>query len=580
MQVAETRRLVAHEKLLIDVIKRQAGTLKKAILEGTMNSIEAGATKIDIKFVAERSQDRANPNPAFLSIYDDGIGIKTKEELEKHFETFGQPHESTENVIWKQFRMGRGQMFAFGKNTWRTSTFQMVVDIDKTELDWSLMENLESVDGCKIDIELYKNPLDDGIFNSIKSFKEEVKEQVRFVKIPVYFNDELISVNPITLNWDYEDDDAYYKFTDTSNLMFYNLGVYVMSKTIKEAGVGGIIVSKKQLIVNFARNDIQSTCLVYKNINKVIQTNKIKKMNKQSASMSADNRMNVLCDLRDAALDYYEVIGKRIFRTAQNKWLSWNMIMKDGRPWCFAPLGDRIADKGMEMGVALCFDDKVIDELGYSGPLNEFFDWLWSDFIERESVYKHHYFSDCIKRELDILRNNFLMYDNTDSITDGMDYRKLKDMFNEEYKIVPYEKLTKSEKRVLDHLNHLHCWEDRKIKIGISTVAQAWTDGATYITFDRKWLNEGNLHSESFLLKLFTVGCHELAHDVETTGTHHHGEEFYEKYYEITMKNYYNNPLSYISKFADIMKNAKIDEKIAQEREKEQSLKDKLGLVG
>ena len=35
-----------HEKLLVDVIKKQAGTLQKAILEGITNSIEAGATKV------------------------------------------------------------------------------------------------------------------------------------------------------------------------------------------------------------------------------------------------------------------------------------------------------------------------------------------------------------------------------------------------------------------------------------------------------------------------------------------------------------------------------------------------------
>ena len=48
MNNVETRKLVAHEKLLIDVIKRQAGSLKKAILEGTMNSVEAGATEMAV----------------------------------------------------------------------------------------------------------------------------------------------------------------------------------------------------------------------------------------------------------------------------------------------------------------------------------------------------------------------------------------------------------------------------------------------------------------------------------------------------------------------------------------------------
>ena len=78
----ETRKLTSHPKLLIDVIKRQAGSLKKAVLEGTMNSVEAGATEININFIAEKSQDKENnPTPAFLSIYDDGMGIRTKQEF-------------------------------------------------------------------------------------------------------------------------------------------------------------------------------------------------------------------------------------------------------------------------------------------------------------------------------------------------------------------------------------------------------------------------------------------------------------------------------------------------------------------
>jgi len=36
--MAEQRKFQMHEKLLLDVIKRQAGTLQKAVLEGVMNS--------------------------------------------------------------------------------------------------------------------------------------------------------------------------------------------------------------------------------------------------------------------------------------------------------------------------------------------------------------------------------------------------------------------------------------------------------------------------------------------------------------------------------------------------------------
>jgi hypothetical protein len=44
----ERRGLRMHPRLLWDVITRQSGTIGKAILEGVMNSIDAGATKCEI----------------------------------------------------------------------------------------------------------------------------------------------------------------------------------------------------------------------------------------------------------------------------------------------------------------------------------------------------------------------------------------------------------------------------------------------------------------------------------------------------------------------------------------------------
>jgi len=569
----ETRKLVAHEKLLIDVIKRQAGSLKKAILEGTMNSVEAGATEIDINFLAERSQDKDNPSPAYLSIYDDGIGIQTKDELVKHFETFGQPHEANENVVWKQFRMGRGQMFAFGKNTWRTSEFKMLVDVDNMELDYELQGGLEQVGGCKIDIELYKNPLDNWTISSVKSFKEEVKEQVRYVNIPVKFNDEVVSVDPATLNWDFEDKHAYYKFSDTSQLKIYNLGVYVMSKSIRQAGVGGIVVSKNMLKVNFARNDVDSTCPIYQEINKIVLENKIKKANKQYRAKTADDRYSLLLGLRDAEEGSYQYEGKRILRLTNNKWISWKMFVKDGRPWCFAPAGNRIADKHMQSDKALCFDESMVEEMGYDGPLDEFFDWLWSDMVGQM-------YSGGNKRdELKIIKNQFAMFDKkqSDLVSEHVSSKTLSDQFSESYNYIPYGKLKKTEKRILDALSNLACWDDRTLRIGVSDVASAWTDGATYIAIDRDRLRMVSLNYIGSVLDLFTMLCHELAHDNTSAGTHNHGPEFFEKYYDITTRSHWNNPLQHVYKFSEKMDRMKIEEKRNNEQAKELELSTSLG---
>ncbi len=573
----ETRKLVAHEKLLIDVIKKQAGSLKKAILEGTMNSVEAGATEIDIKFRAERT------GPAFLSIYDDGIGIQTKKELTNHFETFGQPHESTENVIWKQFRMGRGQMFAFGKNIWRTSQFRMVVDVDTMELDYILEEGLPEKSGCSIDIELYQNPLKNYSIHSVHSLKEEVKEQVRFVKIPVNFNDEQISINPELLDWDFEDENAYYQFNETSRLKIYNLGVYVKSDYISNVGVGGVIVSKKRLDVNFARNDIQSTCDIYQKIQKIIQDNKIKKANKKYTALTSGQRLSLLKDLRDGRQGFSALKSKRIFETAQGKWLSWNMLSKHTSPWCFTPVGNISADKAMEMGVALCLSEDIPYELGYTGPMEKFFDWLFIEQFKTDGsrdIYNQNIYGyEKIEAEevLERLRGSFLLYDGNET-TNLISAKKLQDMFKEEFKYIPPNKLTKSDKLFIQAMQSFPCWGNRTIRLGLSTVANAWTDGSSFIAFDKGWLKGLNLTCDTSILRLFQVGCHEMVHDNDTAGSHLHGPDYYEKYYEITEKSY-NNPFYYVYQFAKKMKSCRIENKRMEEDKKEQDAKEKLGLA-
>ena len=581
--VESTRKLVAHENLLIQSIQKQAGSLKKAILEGVMNSIEAGSSRVEVKFYAQRSINRNEPEKAFLSIYDNGTGIPNKEEIILHFETFGQPHEDNERGIWKRFRMGRGQMFRFGRNKWRTSTFEMIVDIENDGLKYILRENLPFMDGCKIDIELYNNPLDNYSISSVESFKDDVFEQVKYVKTPVYFNGNQVSCDPVDLNWDYEDEYAYYHFNDTSLLKFYNLGAYVKSEHISKYAVGGVVVSKKQLELNYPRNDIEEDCPVFVNIVKVLRKNAIKKQTKKYESLTKDERFCMLRDFRDNIQDFHTLKKARIFRTSQEKWMSWNMLMKDGRPWCFAPVGSRIADKAMEMGAALCLDDSMLKELNFNGYENEFFDWLTTNYKNDYEYNDMFYALENLEKDVKRLNKLFIVFDDSREVSSQHNIVKLKDMFHEDYKYIPYSKLLKSEKLVVDTLHRLgygeDIWEGRQIKIGVSTVANGWTDGETFIAIDRSMLKNLDLTKEWDILKLLQLACHELCHCSNTAGTHYHGADFYERYYEITHRVYYKNPIYYVSKFRDAMYRAKIDKKRQEEEEKEKKANKKIGIA-
>lgn len=581
--VTEERTLSAHEKLLYDVIKRQAGTLKKAITEGTMNSIEAGTPEIIIRMWQEESETGDDGKPrAYLHIEDRGIGIKTEEEITLHFETFGQPHEENENKIYANFRMGRGQMFAFGENTWRTSQFKMEVDINKKGLTYTLTKGLEEAEGCVIDIVLYENPIGDWQCRSIEALREDVAEMVRYVNVPVFFNDKQISVNPTTLNWDFEDGDAYYLFNDASQLKIYNLGIYVHSIPKSQAGVGGIVVSKNQLKVNFARNNVQGDCEVFKRIRQVVQINKLKKVAKKYRSLSADERYSLLRDFRDGTIQYSDMVGKRIFKTAQGKWYSFNMILESPLPWTFAPDGNMKADKCIESGAALCLSQGMLDELCYYDEKDCFLDWIMAEQLRIDPTLEDYeqnisrWERNTILKKLNSKRVAYIRFSSTDMVAqEGLAILEL----NESFQLVV--KINAVEKRILNVLNGAcsDVWHGRKICFGQSTVASAWTDGCSYIALDRNWVKRLPLGNIGGALQLFVTLAHEMAHDGNTAGSHVHGPEFYERYYRITHdKTYHRNPLFHAFGFVKAMKQSRIDEQQAKQDAKDKEVMEKLGM--
>jgi len=97
---------------MLDVIKRQAGSLLKAVLEGVMNAIDAGATKCEIPTSSTK-----------VIIRDNGCGFQTAEQVKEWFGKWGAVHVATEAKQFGQFRMGRGQMFAYGRNVWHSNQF-------------------------------------------------------------------------------------------------------------------------------------------------------------------------------------------------------------------------------------------------------------------------------------------------------------------------------------------------------------------------------------------------------------------------------------------------------------------------
>ena len=545
MVKTEKRDLAMHPKLLMDTIKRQAGTLQKAVLEGIMNALEAGSPEVNIEFLIDKD------NNARLSIIDSGIGIETKEEMISHFETFGTPHDASENTTWKQFRMGRGQMFAFGRNTWRTSTFQMEVDIEGEGLTYVLHENMVHVKGCQIDIDLYRNPIGYS-HTSVNQFKECITEQIKFIEGKIFFNGEQINTPASECNWDFEDDNSYYMFNIGTDFSVYNLGAFVMKPSSYTMGMMGIAVSKQQLKVNFARNDIQHDCGIYNDMKEVIKKNRIKKIRQTRRNLNSWERQATLKDLRDGSQELQDIQTLSLIPTAQGKYITLNAIRKFKQQWCFAPLGDRYADKLMEREQAICLSEDILTDLGYTGKKSNFFTWL------TDSDSRYH-------------------YGNTeweDITTLYVDYKSLREGVSDSYSTLPNKKYTATERRIVQILQNMNCWSGRRILLGFSDTASAWTDGSTYICIDRNWLKSKSVTWGRDISKILVTMAHEMAHDNDSRGTHIHGPAFYENMVVILESNF--SPTIYCADFQYRVKRSKIEEKRVREEAKELKVKAKI----
>lgn len=256
---SERRRFQMHPHLLMDVMRRQAGTLGKAILEGCMNAVDARAKTCKITLSSKG-----------MVIEDDGQGFPSAEEVQQFFEVFGKPHTEDEGKTYGTFRMGRGQIFAFGKNVWRSQCQRMTVDLETLGLDYDLdqVDEKSRVAGCRIDVTFY-SPLAP---SALEDTKRELKHLARYIQLTLTVNGEQYATDPAAESWDVADGDLYLRLKAGGTLAVYNLGVLVRDFPASYYGTGGIVVSRKPLKVNFARNDIQHDCPIWKRVQREVRS--------------------------------------------------------------------------------------------------------------------------------------------------------------------------------------------------------------------------------------------------------------------------------------------------------------------
>jgi len=126
-------------------------------------------------------------------------------------------------------------------------------------------------------------------------------------------------------------------------------------------------------------------------------------------------------------------------------------------------------------------------------------------------------------------------------------FEQIADKFDDSHIMVPETEWTPKEIAIL-HAIGSESWRvcralddsrgrnNRKLVLGRSGTASGWTDGYTFIAFDRKWLERHIAMGMGDCVSVSSLLLHEYCHDASDKGSHVHSPEFYQKFHDAAMQ--------------------------------------------
>lgn len=500
-----TTQSVAHQftmdpNLLVSVIKSQAGTLSKALLEGIMNSLDAGAPRVDVTL-----------NETSFVIEDAGKGFASAEEIRNWFGRFGTPHQDGD-ATYGRFRMGRGQMFSFGASVWKSNNFCMTVDIEKSGLSYALSTLEKPFKGCRVEGTLYK-PMSSW---QLKDTLTELRKFVLYTPRPVYVNGELFGAPPQRLkSWTFEDEYAFYKVVPGSEeTHVYNQGVFVEAMNTWRTGAGGVVVSKGPLKVNFARNAVmEDDCPTWKAIKERLEAVVMGKLSIAKSISDGERRflarrISSSNEKYSMLLDKAKVItdptGKHMPLTALRAYDTF-VYIEDSKALACAVHG---TDRTFVVNEALLtrfglndIEDFVRDMKRLPGVMK------WDAEIADVKKFAAAGMGACESLKMDEMSHK-----------QAAAFATLKWLNVEVSRsLVGADKASGERELLLGRHKR--------------NTAVAWTDGKTYITANRNFLKVFDRGLDGVLEWAQTL-VHEYMHDTDDSESHDHGQVFFEKFHD------------------------------------------------
>jgi len=320
----------------------------------------------------------------------------------------------------------------------------------------------------------------------------------------------------------------------------YNRGVLVNHFHAGRFGVGGTVVSKHQLEVNFARNDVQSSCPVFKRIQSYIR--------KQTSDATAkktkltDGERDVLArDFVTGSLGPATTLDLRILTDVQGRAWPLSKLLKvpydfQGRVFV-AARGDKLAESAQMRGFAFTIDEGTLERFGANDAAS-FFERLAGgcDLMATRTggnaSYMFRHLADTTRKQMKVCTRADLLA----VLNDGYTALTPKEMTTD---LKVLESALRSASRTLVEAMNEVGYEDltfthRRVLLGRSEMAHAWTNGTDTIWVNvehARLLRRGYAGAHQVALTLL----HEMLHTGPNTGTHQHDMAFYQGYHDFSL---------------------------------------------
>ncbi|ELF6204798.1 TPA: ATP-binding protein [Pseudomonas putida] len=526
-------------QIIHHIIYSQAGSIGKAIIELLMNSVDANASSVQLSLSRE----------GFVCC-DDGHGFASRQDVVRYFGRFGTPH-SDGDAVYGRFRLGRGQIMAHAKTVWRSTAWLMTVDTRTMGYHYDLEDMDAALPGCEISGEWYERLTDIELMTAA----QEVRDLVRYTRVHVVLNGQLITRDPRAERWDAEDEFAWYRVKADGAVSIYNLGVLVRHDPGHTWGAGGLIVSKQAIGLNVSRTEIlRKTCKIWKSIAK-----NFGKMADQMAARLGDHRKTEARRERCArallageagmnnAYSKEEVVtllpGKRHVSLAEflrkcryshNKQQGGQFAVVDSA--LDVPKGEAIAREG----IAVIVHPATLDRFGCYNAQD------LVDCIGRIHVN--------LRRDIEQTGSNFWGLTSL-YVPRLIAFSTLRDAFVERTSIVTEaDALDRETRRAWTALRwclqrygalctgaratrggHTRGGKTLHILLGSSNAAEAWTDGSSYIAIDVtivRRLKSSPMRTASYIFSLME---HEIAHESDSLDCGH-DEAFYQRFHDLNLR--------------------------------------------